>query len=502
MTMGRAVDPRSPRRQIGRGSKLGRYEVEKVLSAPGEPCVVQARRPDDAPAVLTLLDETLTGHRLRSTVRLVRARAALEHPGLVPLRGPFRHADRAFYATAGLPGATLADRLEDGPLELEEAVRLVREVAAVLELGAAAGLIHRDLTPAEVRLAGGSDARARLTDFGLARRPARACEQPAELRAVAYRSPEELCGEPPRRRSNVYSLACILAECLTGSPPFRYDRPLLTIHAHAVAPRPRLADRRPGLPVALDDVLARALAADPRERHCSPAEFAAEVARAAGLVAPVPTAERRHERRSRETAGARHERRSRQTAGTRRQRGRRRPLAAWPARVSAAWVGLALAASAASGFATGNVAVTGSGPGPAASPAPLDAGAAQPPARSPGAAALSGVSRAVARLDARRTQTRRVLRRARRTPAQAAAAKRLALAFRDARAAMPTGARRTPAGQSLSRSLDRAGHAYGDLATAARRGDERRWAAARRAALRGERQVDAALEALPRPRTG
>ena len=152
--------------------------------------------------------------------------------------------------------------------------------------------------------------------------------------AVDYRSPEELRGNPPKPQSNVYSLACILVRCLTGTAPHSHDRPLLTLHAHLVEPPPRVSDRRPDLPPELDAVVARGMAKDPRERYPSAGHLILAAGHALGIQVPVLVRKPGQE-----------ERRRRYEAPPLVAIGRR-------ARRTTAWVALALLASVVSGFAT------------------------------------------------------------------------------------------------------------------------------------------------------
>ena len=98
---------------------------------------------------------------------------------------------------------------------------------------------------------------------------------------------------------------------MTGAPPFRHPRPLLTVHAHEVEPVPRVSERVPGLPPALDDVIARALAKDPRERYRSPTELVDAASRALGLGGRVSAEEDLERQRTRDRVAAREQRRRR-----------------------------------------------------------------------------------------------------------------------------------------------------------------------------------------------
>ena len=160
-------------------------------------------------------------------------------------------------------------------------------MAGALETAVAHGLVHAELTPQAILLGEEEPATALLTDFGIGRvRP-----QPEKLRmdveGIDYRSPEEIRGAPLKPESNAYSLACVLFECLTGTPPYPYERPLLTLHAQLVEPPPRPSSLREDLPSGLDDVFARAMAKEPDRRLGSTA-IVREAAEALGATVEIP----------------------------------------------------------------------------------------------------------------------------------------------------------------------------------------------------------------------
>ena len=159
---------------------------------------------------------------------------------------------------------TLLER--EGPLEPARAIELVGQVGEALDAAHAHGLVHRDVKPANVLVTEeGGEEHCYLADFGLART--------ADLEAgagtgahlsgtVDYTAPEQIAAEPADQRADVYSLGCVLYECLAGEPPFKRPRAVATLFAHASEPPPSLHEKRPELPEAIDPVIARALAKD------------------------------------------------------------------------------------------------------------------------------------------------------------------------------------------------------------------------------------------------
>ena len=420
----------------------------------------------DGPVALTLLAPALTGGRgpRRAVLRLARLRGSIQHPHLLAFQGAIESGNRVYLVSA-LPGRrTLAHLLGEGPLEAGEVLPILGQVAGALGTAAARGLTHRDLTPRAVVIQEeGETQRAFLTDFGIAVPSSRGCGALVLGDAVDYRSPEELRGNPPKPQSNVYSLACILVRCLTGTAPHSHDRPLLTLHAHLVEPPPRVSDRRPDLPPELDAVVARGMAKDPRERYPSAGHLVLAAGHALGIQVPVLVRKPGQE-----------ERRRRYEAPPLVAIGRR-------ARRTTAWVALALLASVVSGFATSGLDLS-------ASPRPRPV--VEPPApreQLDHVAYTQDLSRAVRRLRARRVAGRTRLHDARRPLGQSAAAGALASAYRHARAAVPPASSTSASGRPpLDKELREAERAYRRLAAAARGRNRRDWRVARREAQRHE----------------
>jgi Protein kinase domain len=461
-------------RPIESGAFIDSFRVERVIATRADLyTLVEAHGPDGEQVALTLLAPSLVGDRKvrRSVLALARLRASIEHPHALGFRGAVESRTRVYLVSEPAGPRTLADLLRDGRLSDDAALRILGQVAGALETAAKRGLTHRDLTPQAISLRDEDEeqgVRALLTDFGIALPPA-----PSSLLGLgdggAYRSPEEVRGETPEPESNVYSLACLLVECLTGTTPFPYDRPLLTLHAHIVEPPPQVSERRPDLPLALDHVVARGMAKDPRERYASPAQLMREAAQALGVEVAVPVI----------GAPAEERKRVRWVSSS--------PAVARSVRRTTVWVGVALCASAVSGFATGGIDWSGDH-------RPLPAVRSQAPHdRLREAAYTQRVTHAVERLRERRVAARRRLRAARRPAGQAAAARALAGAYRGARMALPQPPPGATGGSALDESLRDAERAYRKLATAARGRNSRGWRAARRDARRREAALQRAL---------
>ncbi|HEU4629584.1 MAG TPA: serine/threonine-protein kinase [Gemmatimonadaceae bacterium] len=211
--------------------------------------------------------------------REVALTAALHHPRILPVLGAGETAQLLYYVTPFIEGGSLADRLRQaGRLPVAEAVRLLRELDEALAHAHAHGVVHGDVKPDNVLL---QEGHALLADFGGARLHAerRATWGAARAGVVGtplYMSPEQAAGDPTLdARSDVYSLAVVGYELLTGRPPFRGANPRAVLLAHLGQPVPSLRARRPDVPPALAAVLERALAKDPAHRFASAAAFLA-----------------------------------------------------------------------------------------------------------------------------------------------------------------------------------------------------------------------------------
>jgi hypothetical protein len=176
----------------------------------------------------------------------------------------------------------------NGPLSLERTLAILRPVAAALDAGHAQGLVCDSLTVDAVHVVGepGVDEIGQLIELGPAWpadvRPGRLLGDPTGL------APEEIRGEPPSPASNVYALGALLVDCLTAAPPFSAPTRAGMLSCHLSETPPRLSDRVAGVSAAFDELIASALAKDPRERPPSAGELIDRAARAAaGFAAPV-----------------------------------------------------------------------------------------------------------------------------------------------------------------------------------------------------------------------
>ncbi len=207
--------------------------------------------------------------------REAESAARLETPHVVPIYDYGEIDGRLFVCMRLIKGRDLADVLTDGPLEPARAARIIGQVAEALHAAHEIGLIHRDIKPSNILL----DDRdfAYLIDFGIARvaDDTRMTKTGNTIGTFAYIAPERLDGQGQEdARVDIYSLACVLYECLAGEPPFGGDTMARLVAAHLNTPPPRPSITRPEVPAQVDEVIATGMAKDPEQRYASTVELA------------------------------------------------------------------------------------------------------------------------------------------------------------------------------------------------------------------------------------
>jgi ABC-type oligopeptide transport system substrate-binding subunit/tRNA A-37 threonylcarbamoyl transferase component Bud32 len=211
--------------------------------------------------------------------------AGLEHPNVVPIVTSGEEDGVLYLVMAYIEGADLRELLRrEGRLEPKRALAIVRQVADALDKAHASGLVHRDVKPGNILVTAAQDGeRAYVCDFGLARHVSSVSSLTGErgfVGTIDYVPPEQIEGGQIDGRTDVYSLGCVLYECLAGVRPFDRESELSVVFAHLNEPPPRLSDVRPDLPEAFDGVFATALAKSPNERYATCGELAKAAAAA------------------------------------------------------------------------------------------------------------------------------------------------------------------------------------------------------------------------------
>jgi TolB-like protein/Tfp pilus assembly protein PilF len=258
----------------------GRFSVERLLGRGGMASVYLARdlRHDRLVALKVLRREiavTLGAERFLQEVRIA---AGLTHPNILSVHDSGEAGGALFYVMPYVEGESLRQRLErDGPLPVDEAVRIACEVADALSYAHSHNVVHRDIKPENVLLEAGH---AVVADFGMACAieafgADRLTESGLAVGTPAYMSPEQAAAEPIDGRTDVYALACVLYEALTGEPPFTGPTTLAVFARKAAGAVPSLRLVRPEAPLHVERAITRALASLPADRFGSADEFAA-----------------------------------------------------------------------------------------------------------------------------------------------------------------------------------------------------------------------------------
>ncbi len=238
-------------------------------------------------ALKLILPEYSDDERFRERFRREsKITAAIAHPNVIPVFDAGEQDGLLYIMMRLVDGTDLRALIAaDGPLEPVRAARIARQVGAALDAAHARGMLHRDVKPSNVLLARRDH--VYLTDFGLAKRtdsPERLTRHGTVVARAGYVAPEQVLNQPVDARADVYALACLLFEALTGEPPFARYRGGPEALAHVDAPRPSPLALRPDLPREFDDVVRRGMATDPNERYSSAGELGQAALAASGAV--------------------------------------------------------------------------------------------------------------------------------------------------------------------------------------------------------------------------
>jgi len=285
---------------LARGSRLGPYEVVALLGAGGMGRVYRARDPRLGREVaIKVLPRRALGDREQRHRFTQEARAAgsLNHPNLLAVYDVGAETEPPYVVTELLEGETLLARLRGGPLPVERAVDLGRQIAAGLAAAHAKGIVHRDLKPANLFVT--LDGRLKILDFGLAKQTgtgtgagaaalASGATRPGVvLGTVGYMSPEQVRGQPVDPRSDIFSFGAVLYEMLSGRRAFTGDSAVETMNAILTHEPPALGALGRAAPPDLERLLWRCLRKGRDERFASAGELAAALAAAARARGPV-----------------------------------------------------------------------------------------------------------------------------------------------------------------------------------------------------------------------
>jgi serine/threonine protein kinase len=275
------------------GTLVAGYRVESRVGAGGMAMVFRAR--DEAlgrTVALKILAPALTDDAAfrERFIRESRAAAVVDHPHIIPVYGAGEFGGVLYIAMRFVAGGDLRALLQrEGPLPASRAAFLLSPLASALDAGHAAGLVHRDVKPANVLIdtSPGRPDHLYLSDFGLARGTASTglTGTGQFLGTVEYCAPEQIGGKPARPQTDQYALGCVAYTMFTGTVPFPRDEVTAALWAHMSEPPPLVTALRPDLPPAVNPVLARAMAKDPEDRYSTCTDFADAVRAALGISA-------------------------------------------------------------------------------------------------------------------------------------------------------------------------------------------------------------------------
>ncbi|TMK27146.1 MAG: hypothetical protein E6G62_00685 [Actinobacteria bacterium] len=248
----------------------GRYEVDSLLGRGGMSSVFSGwDRTLGREIAIKVLAAELVEDRVfvERFDREARAAASLSHRNVVAVFDSGVDEGARFIVMERVSGKTLAARLREGPMSIEQAIQIAAGVAEALGAAHARGIVHRDVKPGNVML--GENGHVKVLDFGIARALAATSLTRAStvIGTAGYLSPEQAEGGPVDARSDLYGLGCLLYEMLTGRPPFVADSAAALVHQHLTRPPDPPSRWRPEVSPALDEAVLRCLAKDPGERY-------------------------------------------------------------------------------------------------------------------------------------------------------------------------------------------------------------------------------------------
>ena len=224
------------------------------------------------------LTATLSAERFKREISLA---ARLQHPNIVPLLSAGQAGQRLYYTMPLIDGESLRERMgRERPMSIENASRILEEVASALAYAHGEGIVHRDMKPENVMFFHG---RAVVLDFGIGKAvsaaqradsDARITQAGVSLGTPTYIAPEQAAGDPSLdHRADIYALGVVAYEMLTSHPPFAGRTPQAIMAAHAHEPPPPVTGKRPDVPPRLANIVMRCLAKSPSQRPNSAEEI-------------------------------------------------------------------------------------------------------------------------------------------------------------------------------------------------------------------------------------
>jgi serine/threonine protein kinase/Tfp pilus assembly protein PilF len=260
------------------GQTISHYRITEELGRGGMGVVYKA---EDTKLKRTVALKFLSPHLLADPSEKSRflheaqAAAALDHPNISTIHEVHEAEGHTFMVMAFIEGEDVGAKIESGTMALDEALDIATQVARGLAKAHESGIVHRDIKPGNVIVT--KDGVAKVVDFGLAKlaTQTKLTKTGTTVGTVRYMSPEQATGGEVDHRTDVWSLGVMLYEMIAGTPPFRGDvEPAMVYSILNEDPKP-VTETRKDIPVALEDIIERALAKDPSKRYATMAEFLA-----------------------------------------------------------------------------------------------------------------------------------------------------------------------------------------------------------------------------------
>jgi serine/threonine-protein kinase len=271
--------------------RIGRYEIKSVLGRGGMATVYLAHDPSFGRdvAVKVLPGQFMHDPTFRARFeREARTIAALEHPAIVPVYDFGYEGDQPFLVMRQMPGGSLLDRMEGGPLPANEVSEILDRIGSSLDYAHRQGIIHRDLKPGNILF--DRQGNAFLTDFGIAKLAESSATYTGSgiIGTPAYMSPEQIHGDKDLdSRSDIYALGIIVYEMLTGKGPYQADTPAKLMMAHVMSPVPHITETNPDLPPGYDTVITTAMAKERDDRYSTAGELSKAFEESSKAVPPA-----------------------------------------------------------------------------------------------------------------------------------------------------------------------------------------------------------------------
>jgi serine/threonine protein kinase len=268
------------------GAEVNGYRIERVLGRGGMGVVYEALQLSLERRVALKILSADHVHDPQFKLRFQREaliQAGLSHPNIVTVHDAGEIDGSPYIVMRLIQGTTLKELLMGGTVTPEQLLRLLAQIAEALDAAHAQQLVHRDVKPENILVRNGR--KAYLADFGLTRLLTETglTTTGRFVGTVRYIAPEQVLGLDPTGACDIYSLAAVVYEGLTGTPPYVRPTEVAMLYAHTNEPPPQPTRINPQLPAAIDDVIARGMAKDPATRYPTAAALIAAAEAALGI---------------------------------------------------------------------------------------------------------------------------------------------------------------------------------------------------------------------------